>query len=708
MRAYPWREECDLKKSAVVILLLALLLTGCGKGEEPAARQPETPAGYGLDVSTGQWTGEGGSFVLKPLEQPLEDCDILQVIPWQDSLVFAGSRMGEGCTVSWDGKTIQVSGDFPGTGACAGEGGVWLLLYKDGEAGRHAFAELISPEGESLRSIDLDALYEGVTTWASVHASGDRLYLTAYSQEDAFVVVSTSEELLGVMDRAGRSLLQGGDGKIYLAADNGNGYDVFPMDGTSVAAEPAFSCGEGTLCSGPVGGCLLLVNSEGLYRIEPGGSQETVAIWSESGLSVNGIYGAQALPGGRYLLCFMGGSQVLEPVDPSELKPRTRLTLAAYGTGFETEVQAFNRASEDYYIEVLDYSDNGAVDLETAQTRLMTEIIGGSIPDMLRVSSSPNFEGFSPFPFIRRGLAADLTEYISADPEISLEDIAIAKALDMGGHLYTLAGSFCIDTLLARYDRFGDRLGWTLDEYLELEQSLPDGSPVIPTVTRENFLEQLAARYIRRTADWESGKCDFDTQEFISILQAAAGIREASEPSFGLSESKVADGSAAAVSYYIDDPVERCKWQQRSGGVFSTIGWPTPDGSCGSSAVLNDPVLILDQSPNATGCWEFIRFSLLNASTAPGGHGLPVYRPALNSLLEAAQDPALETPMSTGQADQILKLVEALETDSVTDTTLLRLVTQESAALLNGEKGAEEVARAIQSKAGIYMAEQEN
>lgn len=695
-----------MKKCAVIFLLLALLMAGCGKAEKPPAEQVEAPAGYGLDVTTGQWTGEGGSFVLKPLEQPLEDCDIIQVIPYQDDLVIVGSRMGEGCTVSWNGKTTQIQGNFPGTGACAGEGGVWLLLYKDGEDGHHTFAELITPEGESLRSIDLDALYEGVTSWVSMAVSGDRLYLTAYGQEDAVVAVSTSGELLGAMDCAGRFLLQGGDGKVYLCAENGNGYDVFPIDGTSAAAEPAFSCGAGTLCSGPKGGCLLLVNGEGLYSIAADGSQETIAIWRESALSVNGLYDAQALPGGRYLLRFIGDTQVLEPVDSSELKPRTRLTLAAYWSGTEREVMAFNAANEDYYIEVLDYSDNGTVDSETAQTRLMTEITSGQVPDMLRFSASPNNDGFSPFPFLQRGLAADLTEYINADPEIDLEDIAIAKALDMDGHLYYMAGSFNIDTVLARYDRFGDRLGWTLDEYLELEKSLPDGSPVIPTVTKESFLAQLAGQYLNRTTDWENGTCAFDSEEFVSLLEAAAHIREASGPIFGLSESLVADGSAAAASYYIDDPIERGKWQQRAGGAFSYIGWPTPDGSCGSSAILNSPVLILNQSPNAAGCWEFIRFTLLNADTAPGSYGLPIYRPALKSLLQAAQDPELEVSLSAGEADKLLRLVESLETNGVTDPTLLRIVTQESVALFHGEKGAEEAAKAIQSKARIYLAEQ--
>lgn len=54
-------------------------------------------------------------------------------------------------------------------------------------------------------------------------------------------------------------------------------------------------------------------------------------------------------------------------------------------------------------------------------------------------------------------------------------------------------------------------------------------------MTKEGFLKEIAARYIRTAVDWENGRCYFDCDDFIEILQASARIRENPESASGIS-----------------------------------------------------------------------------------------------------------------------------------------------------------------------------
>ncbi len=87
-----------------------------------------------------------------------------------------------------------------------------------------------------------------------------------------------------------------------------------------------------------------------------------------------------------------------------------------------------------------------------------------------------------------------------------------------------------------------------------------------------------------------------------------------------------------------------------AGCALSFIGWPTIDGSCGSDIILTDPVGIVAQSEHTDGSWTFIKYMIQNTEESDQ-NGLPVYRPLLETMCEAAkEDSAL--PVKFRDTDQ--------------------------------------------------------
>ena len=73
----------------------------------------------------------------------------------------------------------------------------------------------------------------------------------------------------------------------------------------------------------------------------------------------------------------------------------------------------------------------------------------------------------------------DLSPFFGSEEGISLDDLAIAKALLNQGGLYFLSGDFALETMVARYSDFGDRYGWTLEEYLRRAMLISRGDPTV-------------------------------------------------------------------------------------------------------------------------------------------------------------------------------------------------------------------------------------
>ena len=153
--------------------------------------------------------------------------------------------------------------------------------------------------------------------------------------------------------------------------------------------------------------------------------------------------------------------------------------------------------------------------------------------------------------------------------------------------------------------------------------------------------------------------------------------------------------------------------QQRERNVdkLSYIGWPSPDGSCGSVFDLQSSFAIFSTSTQQDGCWAFMKYCLRRVPD----YGLPVYRPALEKQLAAAQTELsvlprgnyeFKEPLTAVEAEQFRVFLSQIEHTNFYDQTAMQIIQNECEAFFSGDKSAEETAALIQSRLSLYVSEQ--
>ena len=709
-----------MKKTIAVFLIfaLALSLAACakhnsnsdsnanseyGKGNNTTADETGN-IGSSQSLSSGEWIGIGGSYALESIETPENTLTAtichneVYYLTDEFSENYMGYSLWRGIEKVYDTTDIV-------TGGAPSEEGIWLRNYASIDGEYKYVLSLISPTGENLRTIDLTSVYSAETYGSVCWASG-RLYITC--DDAVMLIMSDDGELICTIDLPGSSLypVAAENGQVYAVSGTSQGNDLYLISQDSESLSLAFSCGSGTVYDGGAGNFMLLGNSYGLYTLTADGMQNPIAIWDECYLSINGLSGVLPLNDGRYMLQYSSGLSILAPVDSTDIHAKIRLTLADIhgGAGLERDIATFNSTSQDYYIEVVDYSDHDAFDEGTALTRMNTEIMSGKYPDMV------SFRFISPLIYISKGLLTDMTQYLGRDPDISLDDVAISRALPVSGGIYFIGSSFTIQSIVARYSDFGDRNGWTVAEYLDIDSSRPMGADTLYNLTRESFIENIVPRYFSTAIDWDNGTSHFDSPEFTEILEAALRIKETPEDPNDMDYTpgvvKVANGTLVGAASFIDNVSELSQAEAQAGCRLSVIGWPTPDGSCGSQIALRNSVGIISQSANQEGCWEFIKFMLMNADVNDA-FSLPAYLPALNTKIESAKvDEGAQIRLTDEDGKRLLNIISAIENTTVYDNTIMNIVREETTAMFAGAQTAAETAKMIQSRVSIYVAEQ--
>ena len=428
------------------------------------------------------------------------------------------------------------------------------------------------------------------------------------------------------------------------------------------------------------------------------------------------------------LLCILLSACGSEPSESSEVTTvapddeRTSVTLAVFGRGYEeltTAAARFNYTDDasDFRIDVVDYCDGG-ISMDQALLRLNSEIGAGNGPDMIafadKSSQANNVMGITHLSYMSRGWLVDMGEYLAEDDELSYDDLVNVDALNEFDGIYILGNGFKILTAMALSERFGERTSWTIQEYLDIEASLEPWQSMCYYMNDHYFLENIGGRYSRHAINWKEGTCDFNNSEFIEILEAAGRVKDDNTEEFETLESfttawqRIGAGQLIVGAAYISNPSSIKEDEAFSESKIAYIGWPTPDGSCGSDFELMGPVGICTNSEHKDACWEFIKYYVKNPELSLQMRYLPLYRPKLAATVSLYRTDEFKGVKIENKQDvlDLYEIIELPEHMAVYDETVVDIIIEEAEEYFAGNRTAEDAAARVQERVSLYVAEQ--
>lgn len=489
---------------------------------------------------------------------------------------------------------------------------------------------------------------------------------------------------------------------------------------------------------------LLLTNSMGIYGYNVGDADVTpIMSYINSDLNSSNINRIFEM-GDKKLFGIYNDEEtwttrlaVYTYVDPADIPDKEVLMLACHylDWNMRKRIVDFNKENEQYRIMVKDYSTySTSDDWQAGYTQLNNDILAGQIPDILVINDN-NMPVSS---YIAKGLLADIGKMIEEDEELNMEDYMtnVFDAYSVDGKLYSVIPNFYVSTVIGKTADVGETPGWTMEDLKALMAKYPDSSVFGDSMTRDTMLWQVLMYSGSRFVDRNTGECNFDSPEFIEMLEFVAQFPEefdwesVGDDYWMTSETQYRTGKTLLMQTSIMNFGDFTYMEQGYfGEPITLIGFPSEEG-IGAVIMANSQYAISEKSKNKEGAWEFLRYYLTKdyQMSEDLQWTIPVYKDAVLAHLEEAkerpywenedgtkeyydrtfwlgEEEIIINPLTDEEADELFNYISSVDMAYYFDESLKNIITEEAAALFAGQKSAAEVAEIIQSRAKIYINE---
>ncbi len=454
---------------------------------------------------------------------------------------------------------------------------------------------------------------------------------------------------------------------------------------------------------------------------------------------------------------------VLHRIDASEVKEKTVLTLACMGLDWSlrSKIVEYNKSNDQYRIQVVDYSEYATDDDYNAGiTKLTTEIISGSVPDLFLTSSLPIDK------YAAKGVVADLYTFMDGGSGLSRDYFVpqVLKAIEKDGKLYELPTKFSVETAYALSSIVDQYDTWNVAAVQDAMTQLQEGATVFSTGwTKSSVLNNCLTRNLAAFVDWTTGKCTFDSEAFQQLLAFCNSF-----PDDSTSDDGIAYSSEAATVDTMDDPV----WESDATRILSGkqlmattsfysfedyiyniypvkdkvtfVGYPSESGEPGNSFYIQCPMAISSVTKYPDAAWDFVSTMIRQTNEdAESMYAFPISQEAFDKKMTAVMteqyqldengeqvdwdedgEPdkmsigsyeVVENGESTWQQvyaltqediDQILSVINSATGIVDYDDEILSIVSDEVSAYFAGDKDVQTTANMIQSRVNLYVQEQ--
>lgn len=730
-------KKCKMVTAPLLFMLaVSLTLGGCSLSKESSNQKKDGKLqGESLEKGgavnepvnmvseDGSWLGEGGCYKQSALELAEYNHDIAV---YGDEIYTRNMDLSTEEVVERicrGEETIYENCGNVDTMSVA-DSGIWIVAdvtdYKNYGAGdiRQYQLKQIGFDGREILTKDITGqIQDSFCRDMRIDGEGRLLLLMereilVYNREGAFVGSIQLEE-------TGKNLVMGGDGRpcvvtgsrtknegTFVAAGEGMGGQVMWLDLADMMAKPLTEYDGYRICDGGEEFLFLLLNKDGLYKVPDAEKNPVpVAVWSELGMTFYEPKSVFPMKEGQFLIWDRNLAAVLSPADPGEIKPKNVITVASvspWSSGLNGVVSDFNLKSPEYLIKIIDYSQNGELPLVDAFRSFNMDIMAGKYPDLLYMIGIP--ESY----YTDKGLLQNIYDCMEKDPEIEPEDFILLDKLETDGKLFYVTDHFYLETAAGLESRFGDKAGISLEDYLNLQKE--NSGEIMYNVTRENFLNTQVYQYAANAVDWEAGTCDFESEDFIKILNAVRQVRENPEPlnpselNYTPAGKRLAEGSLILSYWFVDGVKSLAEAEAEAGQPLNFVGLPTPDGIGGTRIQTNGSLAICSKGQKE-GAWEFTKYFLTEGAEKSAAYGITVNKAILEKQIHDALADKEDIPFGEEDVKQLYDFLDRGVYYGTASSEVVNIVMEEAAAFLEGAKTAEDTAHIIQSRVGILVTE---
>ena len=454
---------------------------------------------------------------------------------------------------------------------------------------------------------------------------------------------------------------------------------------------------------------------------------------------------------------------VLHRVDASEIKEKKVLTLACMylDWNLRSMIVEYNKTNDEYRINVVDYSEYATDDdYNAGVTKLTTEIISGSVPDIFLTSNLPIDK------YAAKGVIADLNTFMDGGNGLSRDYFVpqVMSALEKDGKLYELPTSFSVQTAYALSSIASQYDTWNVAAVQDAMTQLQEGATVFSNGwTKNTALSNCLSRNLSAFVDWTTGKCEFDSEAFQQLLDFCNSFpAETSDGDGAIAYASSADIAVDDAMWESDATrITNGKQLMSTTGMYSFdsyiwnvyairdkitfTGYPTEDGS-GSSFELQMPMAISSVTKYPDAAWDFVCSIIKKMNTIDENnyyYGFPISQAAFDAEMtdimteqyqldengeqvdwdgDGEPDKAIRgsyETMENGETvykdvyaltqediDQILGVINNTHSVYDYDQEILDIITDEVAAYFAGDKDVQTTASMIQSRVNLYVQEQ--
>ena len=745
------------------------ILSGCGEVTEEPVREKLEHVWRSTEIELGE--SEGEKHILSIVSSG--DEAVLLTVEYFDG----GERKYS--LVTLDLETLETN-ESPVTGiedngnvngiAAASDGSLLLLVdIYDIETQQRSCALYKTRDGASeLFCDDVDSLFEikdsnmfNELYIRDIAASGDNIYIAA--EGSTIAIDSNLNKLYEVEHPDGFSSISAtADGEVYICyyEYGGRGYKkikklddsardygdeiILPENNIYQNADIYFASGYDVYIDSD--------NSLFGYNAADGEPVE-VCNWINSNIIRPEVRGVFMLDSERMLTSSLKKVRVspdvtrlecelflLERVPDDELSAYYIIDLAVNNQSYDLSrfIVEFNRQSEDYRVVLTAWSERDG-EISGAE-QLSREIIAGHTPDMIFTSGFYD-EAASWF---EQGLFCDLYELMDDDESFdeSRYNMDILRLYEDDGKLMKFVTGYSMNTLIARRGNVPDD-GWTVEEFLDWAESLPDDALLMPF--RPSILWTVLSSALDEFVDYKTGRCSFDGELFGRLLELEREFinRPDKNELYGEDKSNMelyrSNKLMLNNAYFINDIASLLQNIYLVADDIDDVvivGYPTSDGN-GMLIQARESISICKDSLVRDGAWEFIKYYSSHSDSELWINGLPTSYDALGRAIgsetgyyylfqentysgssipmtdeqlanELRRKPGVYHRVSDEDYDYLLSLTRDARLQSGENALgkeIMNIIDEETEMYFAGEKSLEETQKLIQSRVNIYVSE---